>query len=349
MRSFGSDNHSGAHPRILQAIERANRDHALSYGSDPWTAELEEVFRSHFGPEAKAYPVYNGTGANVLGLATVLSPHQSVVCADTSHLQQDECGALERFTGARLLLVKSREGKLDEKDLAKVPRAELNSPHHSVPSVLSVSQVTECGTLYSLAELKALAKLAHSRDWLFHLDGARISNACAALDVSLKAMTTDLGVDVLSFGGTKNGLLLGEAVVFLKAGLDRHFAYVRKQGMQLASKQRLISAQFTELLKDGLWLENARHANKMARRLADGAGRLPGVRLSSAVQANAVFALLEAGTAEILRQKHPFYVWNASPEQAPGQVEVRWMTTWDSTEAEVDAFLASLGELTGRQ
>lgn len=333
MRSFGSDNHAPVHPDVLAAMVAANEGDAASYGADPWTARAEELFREHFGPDATAYLVFNGTAANVLSLGSLIRPYQAVVCADAAHIHTDECGAPERQLGCKLVTVPTPDGRLTVADVDRLAWA-VGDEHHVQPGALSLTQSTELGTRYPLDELAALTGWAHERGMLVHVDGARLANAAAGLGVPLRAAAGD--ADVLSFGATKNGGMSAEAVVFLRPGLDAEFRFRRKQGMQLASKMRYAAAQFVALLTDDLWWRNASHANAMAARLAAGAAAVPGVTVTRPVEANAVFALLPAPAVAPLQADHPFYVW----DEATG--EVRWMTSFATTEADVDGFVAAL-------
>lgn len=332
-RMFASDNASGAHPAVLDAIRAANEGHAYAYGDDDWTRAAEAVVRRHLGDEARAFFVFNGTGANVTALAALMRPYEAVICPATAHINVDECGAPERFTGGKLIAVPTPDGKLTPE---MVERAifGVGVEHHSQPRVVSISQSTEYGTVYRPAEIAALAEVAHRHGMYLHVDGARISNAAASLGRSLKEMIADSGVDVLSFGGTKNGMLFGEAVVFLREGLGEDFRFVRKQGAQLASKMRFIAAQFVALYGGDLWLENARHANEMARVLAEGMAAVPGVRITQPVEANEVFAVLPCEAIAPLAEEFGFYVWD---ERAG---EVRWVASWDTTPEDVAAFVA---------
>jgi threonine aldolase len=334
-RGFASDNHAGALPEVLDAVARANVGHAASYGGDEWTARVEELFRRELGPDARVALVFNGTGANVVALQAVCRPFEAVVCASTAHLNVDECGAPERVAGLKLLPIEAPDGKLTP-ELVEPRLVRFGDEHAVQRRVVSITQSTELGTVYTLDEIRALADQAHARGLLLHVDGARLANAAAALGVSLSAVTTEVGVDVVSFGGTKNGLLLGEAVVFLRAGLGDDIAFLRKQSMQLASKMRFIAAQFEVLLTDSLWRRPAAHANAMAARLAEAVAGIPGVRLTQRVEANAVFAVLPPEVAERLQERWHFYVW----DDRSG--EVRWMCSWDTTEEDVDSFAAAL-------
>jgi threonine aldolase len=335
VKGFASDNYAGAHPAVLAAIADANDGHAVPYGGDPWTARAEQLLRDHFGEQAVAYLVLNGSGANVLCLRALCRPWESVVCAAQAHINVDECGAPERVAGVKLHAVPTADAKLTPADIE--PRLVRMGDEHVVqPRVVSITQSTELGTRYSLDELHALARFAHERGLLLHVDGARLANAAAGLGASLREITTDVGVDVVSFGGTKNGLLLGEAVVFCDPALGENFAYLRKQTLQLASKGRFLAAQFIALLEGDLWLRNAAHANAMAARLAGALASVPGVRLTQPVQANALFAVLAGDVTARLQADWPFYTW----EEATG--EVRLVCSWDTTEDEVDAFAADV-------
>src|SRR4051812_29430258 len=297
MRGFGSDNHAGVLPEVLEAIAAANEGHAHSYGDDDWTRRAEARFREHFGEQASAFIVFNGTGANVVGLRALLRAYEGVICAETAHLNVDECGAPEWNAGIKLLTVPTPDGKLTP-ELVEPRIARIGDEHAIQPRVISITQSTELGTVYSVEETRALARLARERGLYLHVDGARLANAAAALDVPLRAITTDAGVDALSFGGTKNGLLAGEAVVFLRGGLGGEVAFLRKQSMQLASKMRFIAAQFEALLSDDLWRRPAAHANAMAARLAEAVGAIDGVTITQRVQANAVFAVIPPAVTE---------------------------------------------------
>jgi threonine aldolase len=334
-RGFASDNYAGVLPEVLEAVAAANVGHAVSYGGDAWTARLDALFRAEFGPEATGGLVFNGTGANVVGLQALCRPYEACICAATAHLNVDECGAPERVAGLKLLPIDTPDGKLTP-SLVETRLTRFGDEHAVQPRVVSITQVTELGTLYTPDEVRALADQAHERGMLLHVDGARLANAAAALGVSLRAVTTDLGVDAVSFGGTKNGMMMGEAVLFLRAGLGGELAFLRKQSMQLASKMRFIAAQFETLLTDELWLRPASHANAMAARLAAAVGEIDGVRVTQRVQASAVFAVLPPEVTARLQEKWPFYVW----DERTG--EVRWMCSWDTTEEDVDAFAADL-------
>jgi threonine aldolase len=331
---FASDNHAGVHPDVLASIADANAGHAASYGGDPWTAGALQRFREHFGPAAEAFPVFNGTAANVLCLEAMTQPWEAVVCARTAHLNVDECGAPER-AGRKLLAVDTPDGRLEPEMVAPLLQ-RIGDEHVSQPRVISITQSTELGTVYAPDAIAALADWAHAHDMLLHLDGARLANAAAALGCSLGALTTDVGVDAVSFGGTKNGAMGAEAVVLLRAGLAAGFLYRRKQAMQLGSKLRYVSAQLDALLTNDLWRRNAEHSNAMAQRLANGVRDIDGVHMTQPVEANVVFAIIDPAVTERLQRDWPFYVWDENTG------EVRWMAAWDTTPEDVDAFAADI-------
>ncbi len=337
MRGFASDNYSGAHPEVLEAMVAANADHAVAYGADPWTARADALLREHFGEHAQSFLVWNGTGANVTILRAMCRPWQAVVCAASAHINVDEGGAPELLAGVKLLDLPTLDGKLTP-ELVERAVVRVGDEHAVQPRVVSITQSTELGTLYTPEELRALATFAHAHGMYLHVDGARLANAAAALGLPLRALTTDVGVDAVSFGGTKNGLVSGEAVVLLAPELGDGFRWIRKQSMQLASKGRFLAAQFTALLEDELWLRSAAHANAMGARLAAAVGGLPGVRITQATQANVVFAILDPDVTARLQEEWPFYVW----DDATG--EVRWMCSWDTTPEEVDRFAAALAD-----
>ena len=335
-RGFASDNNAGVHPRIMKALADANGGHCIAYGDDPYTAAAKEQFRELFGG-CEVFFVFNGTGANVVSLQAMTQPFHAVICADTAHIHVDECGAPERFTGCKLLSNPTPDGKLRIHDVARHLHG-IGSEHHAQPRVVSVTQATEMGTVYTVDELREMAVFARANGLLLHVDGTRVANAAVHLGVSVKEMIADTGVDILSFGGTKNGLMYGEAVVVLNPALTDNFKYIRKQGMQLASKMRYISAQFGEYLKDGLWLENARHSNRMAQLLCSEVQAL-GVAVTQKVEANEVFAILPVQAIEELQREFFFYVWDES------RGEVRWVCSWDTAEDDVERFVAALKKL----
>ena len=328
-RTFASDNYAGAHPEVLAALADANGGHVTSYGGDPYTARLREVVRDHFGEHAETFPVWNGTGANVIGLQASMPRWGGVVCATSAHINTDENGAPERVAGIKLLTVDAPGSKLTP-ELVDRQAWGFGDEHRAQPSVVSITQSTELGTVYSLEELRAVTDHAHRLGLKVHMDGARLSNACASLGAPIRAVTTDAGIDVVSLGGTKNGLLGAEAVVVLDPSV-RGLEYLRKMDMQLASKMRFVSAQLLALFDGDLWLRSARHANAMAARLADAVADLPGVELTQPVQANAVFAVLPPGVADRVRETFSFYDWDHT------RGEVRWVCSFDTTEEDVEA------------
>jgi len=338
-RTFASDNWSGAHPEVLAAVVRANDGgHSPAYGADPWTAEAHRLLVEHFGEGTRAHFAFNGTGANVVGLQSLLRPFEAVVCAEGAHIDVDECGAPERFLGSKLLTVATPDGKLTP-ELADGAVTGIGDEHHVQARVVSVAQSTEVGTVYSVDEIASLSDWAHGRGMLVHLDGARLANAAAALGVDFGAFGRSAGVDVVSFGGTKNGALGAEAVITFRGETETRLPFIRKQAMQLSSKMRFVAAQFVALLTDDLWMRNAAHANAMALRLGAGASAVPGVELVHPVQANGVFVRLPPAVTTALQADYPFYVW----DEATGVV--RWMASFDTTEADVDAFVDRLAAL----
>ncbi|GII99891.1 L-threonine aldolase [Sediminihabitans luteus] len=363
LRSFGSDNHAGIHPEVLAAIAAANTDHALAYGDDPWTARLAERVRETFGPEASVTPVFNGTGANVVGLTSLLPRWGAVICSELAHVHTDEQGAPERVGGLKLLPVPSPDGRITPDAVHAHARA-LGDVHHPQPLAVLVTQSTELGTVYRPDELRALADAAHGHGMALFVDGARLANAAAALGLPLRAITTDVGVDAVSFGGTKNGALAAEAVVVLRPGVADGIGFVRKAQMQLASKMRFVSAQLLAQLGEPgdplgatagaapLWLRTASHANAMTALLRSTleddvtAGRVQHLGFAQPSEANATFAVLPRAAADALREHAPFYEVATGPE--PGTVVSRWMTAWDTTPHEVGAFCAAVREVLGR-
>jgi threonine aldolase len=336
-RSFASDNNAAVHPKILQAIAAVNRGHTVGYGDDPYTQSAVDMFHQHFGRDADVFIVFNGTAANVLSLAALTRPYEAVICAESSHVYQDECGAPEKFTGCKLIPIPAENGKLTVEGVKRAYHG-IGDQHHVQPRVISITQATEVGTVYKPSEIKALARFAHEHKMFLHCDGARIANAAASLGLSLRQATRDLGIDVLSFGGTKNGAMGAEAVVFFDKKLSQNFLYTRKQGMQLASKMRYISAQLEALLSEDLWLNNARHANRMAKHLEKALRRIPGVKIVYQVEANGVFARIPRVAIARLQKRYFFYVWDEE------QSVVRWMCSWDTTEEDVRRFAKFVAE-----
>lgn len=337
LQSFASDNTATVHPSVMQALIDANVGHQTAYGHDPHTHESGERFRELFGADVMTLLVWGGTGANVVGLASVLQASQAVICSDVAHINVDEGGAPERFSGAKLIDLPTTDGKLHPDQIAPMLHV-IGDEHHVQPRVLSLTQATELGTLYSPAEVGALADLAHRHGMVVHMDGARIANAATALG-NVRSFTIDAGVDLLSFGGTKNGMMYGEAVVFLNPDLAGQARFIRKQATQLPSKARYIAAQFNALLHNDLWLTNGAHANAMAQRLYDGLHHLPGVQVASAPAANSIFPILPPDVIEPLQTWSPFYTWD------PNRHQVRLMASFDSTPDDVDRLLAGFSAL----
>ncbi len=335
VKHFASDNFAGTHPAILKALSNANNGHTVAYGDDSVTEAAIEKFQHYFGEDIEVYFVFGGTGANVTGLQALAASYHGIVCADSAHINVDECGAPEKFTGCKLLTVPSQDGKISIEQIEPF-LSHLGVEHHSQPKVISITQATERGTLYTPEEIETLAAFAHQHDMFLHVDGARICNAAAALDMNLSDISKDVGVDVLSFGGTKNGMMFGEAVIFFKKSLAKQFTFIRKQSMQLYSKMRFISAQFDAYLSNDLWLKNARHANDMAQLLVNELKKIPQITITQAVQANAIFAVFPEAIIPKLQQSYYFYVWNKQTS------EIRLMTSFDTTKKDVKNFVQAL-------
>ena len=333
--AFASDNWAGVHPEVLEAIAAANVGQAPSYGADQVSLQALTLFRQHFGGDAEVYFCFNGTGSNIVGLQSLLRPFEAVVCAEGAHIDVDECGAPERFLGSKLLTVPTPDGKLTPALAASAVHG-IGDEHHVQARVVSITQCTEVGTVYTVDEIASLAEWVHGQGMLLHLDGARIANAAASLGVDFGAFGRSAGVDVLSFGGTKNGCMGAEAVVTFRPESSTSLRFIRKQSMQLSSKMRFVAAQFVALLTDDLWLRNASKANAMAARLGAAASAVPGVVLAYPVQANGVFAVLPPAVTEAMQDEWPFYVWDE------GSGVVRWMTSFDTVEADVDEFVVRL-------
>jgi threonine aldolase len=334
-RGFASDNNAGIHPDILNEIISVNSGHVIGYGSDIYTEKAQAVFKEQMGSSTETFFVFNGTAANVLSLTGITRSWNSVITASTAHLEQDECGAPEKFTGCKVLTVETSDGKITTELIEKHLHG-FDFEHHSQPKVISITQSTELGTVYTSGEIRNIADFAHTRGLLLHMDGARIANAAVALNLPFKAFTTDSGVDVLSFGGTKNGMMFGEAICFLKPGLADNFKYIRKQGMQLASKMRFISAQYIAYFRNDLWKECATHSNSMARILAEKLRQFDELKITQAVQSNGLFVIMPSEAAERLRKHYFFYPWNEKVS------EYRLMTSWDTTESDIDDFVFHL-------
>ncbi|MFD3995121.1 threonine aldolase family protein [Streptomyces sp. NPDC058583] len=337
VRGFASDNYAGAHPEVLAALALANDGHQVAYGEDQYTEHLQRIMHSHFGPTAEAFPVFNGTGANVTALQALTDRWGAVICAESAHINVDEGGAPERMGGLKLLTVPTPDGKLTP-ELIDRQAWGWEDEHRAMPQVVSITQNTELGTVYTVDEIRAIVEHSHAKGMKVHLDGARIANAAASLDVPMRAFTNAVGVDVISYGGTKNGMLFGEAIVVLNPDAVSHMKHLRKLSMQLASKMRFVSVQLEALLAKDLWLRNARHSNAMAQRLAAGVRELDGVEILYPVQANAVFARLPQEVTRRLQERFRFYFWDESAG------DVRWMCAFDTTEDDVDAFLQALKE-----
>ncbi|QHJ70583.1 threonine aldolase family protein [Planococcus halotolerans] len=334
-KMFASDNNSGIHPAIMEAIAQANDGHVPAYGSDLYTAAAIKKFKEHFGEESEVEFVFNGTGANVTGLKAMVRSHQAIICTDGAHINSDEGGAAEGFIGGKLLTVPSADGKLTVQGIERHLH-NIGNQQRSQPKAVSISQCTELGTVYTIEEIKEITSYAHANGLYVHMDGARLSNAAAHLGCSLAEMTVDAGIDMLAFGGTKNGLMIGEAVVCFNGELASELKYIRKQGMQLGSKMRFLAAQFDRLLTDGLWLDNATHANKMAGLLAEGLVEFEGISLSQPVESNVVFASMPKAQIEQLQEKHSFAVWNEAKN------EIRLVTSFDTSMEDVESFLGDV-------
>lgn len=340
MRSFASDNNSGVHPRIMDAIIRANDNHAVGYGDDPWTEEATRKIQEVLGPEASPFFVFNGTGANAVALQAVTRPFNSIICASTAHIYVDECGAPARMTGCAVLPIVTPDGKLTP-DLIRHQLHNFGVCHHSQPKAVYISQASELGTVYTVDEVRAIADLLHSYTMYLHMDGARLANACASLGCSMREVTAEAGVDVLSFGGTKNGMMLGESVVSFRPEITENLMYYRKQSAQLASKLRYLSAQFIPYLTDGLWLENARKANESAARLEKVLRCYPEIHFTQKVESNQLFFTLPTEALRVLQEKYFFYMWNEEINEA------RLVTSWDTTDEDISAFEQTLSEVFG--
>ena len=336
--SFGSDNHSGMHPAVLQAIAKANEGYCPAYGDDPLTQKILQELENLFGGDCEAWFSLTGTGANVLCLQTLMKPYHAVFCAATAHINVDECGAVQKQTQARLHPIPTPDGKLTPELIAPRLMGDRDQ-HHSQFRIVSISQSTEYGTLYSLAELKALADFAHAHKMLLHIDGARLANAAVALNCSLKAMTRDIGADIISFGGTKNGLLFGEAIISFQTELTHDLRFYRKQATQLFSKMRFIAAQFEAYLEGDLWKQNAWQANSMAALLAVKLSQIPQVEITQPVTVNSVFVILPPQLIPALQEKYLFYTWDEAKN------EVRLMCSFNTTEAQIDSLVQSLREM----
>jgi threonine aldolase len=335
---FASDNNASVDPAVMSAIAEANRGHAVAYGDDPYTREAEEVFKQTFGPSCEVFFVYNGTGANVLGMAGAVRSFNSILAADIAHATLDECAAPEHFLGAKLVPFASKNGKLTT-DVLEPALHAVGFEHSAQPKIVTITEATEVGTVYRVDEIRRICDFAHRNNLLVHMDGARIANAAVFLGTDLKSITADAGIDILSFGGTKNGLMFGEAVCFFNPEASRDFRYIRKQGMQLASKMRYIAVQFTVLLRDGLWKRNAESANNAAAELYQKIGRLPGIELVHPLETNGLFVKVPPRLIEPLREEYFFYDWE------PAEHVVRWMCSFDSRKEDIEGFARTIEKL----
>jgi threonine aldolase len=336
-RSFASDNNAGIHPKVWEAIAAVNQGHVVGYGDDSYTASAVEKFKQHFGSDIDVFIAFNGTAANCLGLKALTESYQAVICAEAAHIYTDECGAPEKFTGCKLIPIPASDGKLTMESVRQAYHG-IGDQHHVQPRVISITQATEMGTVYKPRQIRDLARFAHQRRMFLHMDGARIANAAVSLGLTLREATRDLGVDVLSFGGTKNGAMGAEAVIFFDKTFSEDFLYIRKQGMQLASKMRFISAQFEALFTDDLWRKNAEHANEMAALLEKEVRKIPQVKIVHPVEANGVFVQIPHQAISKLQKRYFFYVWNEE------QSVVRWMCSFDTTEEDVKEFSRFVAE-----
>ncbi len=337
LRGFASDNNAGVHPQIIDAIARVNQGHVVAYGDDDYTRSAIAKFEEHFGSGIDVFFTFNGTGANVLGLQALNRPYHAVLCSDYAHIYTDECAAPEKHIGCKLIPLAHQDGKITV-DQVRHAYHGIGDQHHVQVRVISITQSTEMGTVYQPDEIRALAEFAHERNMFLHMDGARIANAAAALGQTLRQATRDLGVDVLSFGGTKNGMMGGEAVVFFKQGLSSDFLFLRKQGMQLASKMRFIAAQFETMLTNDLWRRSAEHANRMAKFLEAEIRKIPQIKIVWKVEANGVFAQIPKHAIEKIQQQFFFYPW------IEDENIVRWMCSFDTTEDDVREFVQCVAE-----
>jgi len=338
VKGFASDNNSGIHPEIVKAINEVNAGHVIAYGDDPYTASAIKVIKKHFGKDTDIYLVFNGTGANVLSFKTLTHSFNSIICAETAHINVDECGAPEKFTGCKLISIPTDNGKITVEQIERHMYG-IGFEHHSQPKIISITQVTEVGTVYSIEELKKLSDYAHRNDLYLHMDGARLCNAAASLGTGLYDISGGAGVDVLSFGITKNGAMMGESVIFFNKKLTSEFKYYRKQSMQLGSKMRYISAQFEAMLSGDLWLRNAEHANRMAKLLEEKVKEIPKIQITQNVDANGVFAIIPKYSIIPLQKEYFFYIWDEN------RSEVRWMTSFDTTEEDIENFTAVMKKI----
>ncbi|MBN2443038.1 MAG: aminotransferase class V-fold PLP-dependent enzyme [Spirochaetales bacterium] len=330
-KSFASDNNSGVHPVIMKAIEDANRGHVIGYGDDPFTEKALKLCKEHFGEDSETFFVFTGTAANVLGVSALIKPYNAIICAQTAHLNEHECGSPEKYTGCKVIALPSNDGKITVDQIKEHLSGQGNQQYSQV-KVIAITQPTELGVLYTIEEIQILSEFAHSHGLYLVMDGARIANAAVRLKKNLKQVTLDCGVDVLSFGGTKNGMMFGEAVVFFSSNMAGDFKYIRKQGMNLGAKMRFISAQFNAYLTDNLWYENALSANTMASYLETRVKDIKGISIPLPVSTNALFPILPPAAIPHIRKKFFFYMWDEKIHQ------VRWMTSFDTEKKDVDEF-----------
>lgn len=342
-KSFASDNWSGVCPEIMQSLNDANLGHNEAYGEldDIYTNRAIKKFEENFGKDISVFFVYNGTAANVLGVSHLINSYHAIVAAKTAHLNEDECAAPEKFIGSKILEIETNDGKINPEQIKPFMQS-IGFQHHAQPKVITISQVTEMGTIYTPDEIRVLADFAHANNMFLHLDGARIANAAVALNVDFQKMITNTGVDVVSFGGTKNGLMFGEVVIFINKKLALDFEYRRKQGMQLHSKMRFIAAQFERYLTDDLWRKNASQANMMAKNLETEISKIPELKVSQEVAANGVFVLMPSELIPIIQKDYFFHVWKESPEGITGMKEVRLMCSWDTKQEDVEGFITKI-------
>ncbi|MCD7902053.1 MAG: low specificity L-threonine aldolase [Bacteroides sp.] len=338
MRSFASDNNSGVHPLVMETLIKANQDHAIGYGDDYWTREAVTLIKETFSTDCDPILVFNGTGSNMIVLQLLTRPYHSILCAETAHIYVDECGGPAKATGCQIRPIATPDGKLSP-ELIQPYLHGFGDQHHSQPGVIYLSQCTELGTVYTVEELKAITDLAHQHQMCVHMDGARIANACAALALSLKELTVDCGIDVLSFGGTKNGLMVGECVVVFNSLFNGEVKFIRKQTAQLASKMRYLSCQFIPYLTDNLWLQNAQHANAMAVKLYQELKVLPNILFTQKVESNQLFLTMPRHIIDELLKSYFFYFWNEENN------EIRLVTSFDTTEKDIDEFIEKLKQL----
>ncbi len=341
-RGFASDNNAGVHPEVLRVITEVNAGHEIGYGGDRYTERVKDLFREYLGRDAEVYFVFNGTAANVLGLGGALHSWNSVITAATAHIEQDECGAPEKFIGCKVLTVDTPDGKITSGMLKKHLHG-FDFEHHAQPGAVSITQATEMGTVYTPAEIRTLAGTVHEKGMFLHMDGARLANAAVSLGKPFRSFTTEAGVDILSFGGTKNGMMYGEAICFLRPGISSYFKYIRKQGMQLASKMRFISAQYLAYFRDDLWKRLATHSNSMARILEEKLKGVDGIKITQKVESNGVFVIIPEDVAERVRQTWFFYPWNEEIS------EYRLMTSWDTTGEDIEKFVSLLRDEMNRK